>query len=141
MEPINVTTIDHLFGWVREWDDASKSILQRVFGYMVKLATPVVTMYQGDLYWDAEFVRTMITGPGSFDYLVRPNGTNIGVSAGMSVRGNCAEKGSRFYRITLVQDGGQWSLIIAEYALDDVKAAAPGEMNESFGFVPASKGE
>lgn len=51
----------------------------KLFGVMVQLATPLIEHYHGDLYRDAEWVRTYVTEPTTFYYGAGKFGTNIGV--------------------------------------------------------------
>ena len=51
------------------------------FGELVKLATPKVTHYHGDLFWDALWINehfTKETTDIQFFYVVRDHGTHIG---------------------------------------------------------------
>lgn len=56
-------------------DSPVRSLL---FGELVKLATPVLEHYHSDLYRDAGWVRTEVTGPMVIFYGADDSGTAIG---------------------------------------------------------------
>lgn len=99
------TTID-LVGW-GTFDDLSDSIPQRVFGELVKLAQPVLREFHSDLFWDAKAV-TEIAGPTSFDYLVRPSGTTMGLFARDMF--DVSGAGAVLYHVVLREEDRRWVL-------------------------------
>lgn len=51
----------------------------RLFGELVKLATPIVEMYHSDLYHDANYIRENVVTHGDwFYYCIDDYGTHIG---------------------------------------------------------------
>lgn len=75
--PTSLTSEHRLVGW-GTFEDLSSSILALLFGHMVRLAAPVVEEYHSDLFHDAEWIRKNVTGPTSFDFVVRTSGTHVG---------------------------------------------------------------
>jgi len=110
----NVITHD-LGGW-GSFLVLRESLLARIFGHMVQLATPVVNEYHGDLFHDAEWLRKNVDGPCSFDFLVRYSGTNLNESARhMSAAG---APGGVLYNLTVsMEDRGRWSLTVTDKAI------------------------
>lgn len=92
-----------------DWATMKPSLVQRVFGHLVRLATPVVEEYHSDLYWDAINLEAVLdrnlnqieTGT-SFLYAVRTSGTNMEESALCSAE--IGSPGLILYRITVEVD-------------------------------------
>lgn len=112
-EPIGQTVAHDLGGW-GDFNTLRESLLPRIFGHMVQLATPVVKEFHGDLFHDAEWLRKNIDGPCSFEFLVRTSGTNVGESARIMV--NIGAPGAILYRLTVAMEERRqsWSLTIEE---------------------------
>lgn len=112
-----------LVGW-GNYIDLRDAILQRVFGFMVRAAAPVVKEYHGDLFIDAEWLRTWLdatlgnpdVSPGgfgsvNFDYCVRSSGTNANQTAALMFNGLAYD--AALYHFTLRSDErGRWMLDI-----------------------------
>lgn len=99
-----------LVGW-GNFDTMRESILPRVFGYLVRLATHVAHEYHGDLFHDAEWLRKNLTGETSFLYLVRYSGTNLGDSARLMFESLAYD--AVLYNIDLsVDERGTWWLTV-----------------------------
>lgn len=115
-----------LVGWC-EFNDSVRALL---FGHMVKLAKPIVQEYQSDLYHDAMWLAENVTGARTFEWLVRPSGTNIDGSAEMGVKIGTSHN-SRFYivkvfngreRIGSDPNEGDWHATFTRVPLMDVLA-------------------
>lgn len=121
----------HIVGQWGTFEELKNSILPRIFGHMVVLASPVVKEYHGDLFHDAEWLRENVNGPMVVDYLVRTSGTNLGVSA-QTMRAIGAP-GGVYYTLRLQsEDNRVWTLEIEEHAPlndhpDDCRYCAAGE--------------
>lgn len=65
-------------------DDAEyiESVRAALFGELVKLATPLVEHYHGDVYHDAIWVQANVTGPMEFFFGADDCGTAIGTDLG-----------------------------------------------------------
>lgn len=112
MEAAINTTVHDIGGW-GDFDALRESLLPRIFGHMVQLATPVVEEFLGDLFHDAEWLRKNVTGPCSFGFMVRTSGTNLGESA--RIMGSIGAPGAILYRLTVaMEDRQRWSLTIEE---------------------------
>lgn len=103
---IHTETIS-LFGWERDWNYASHTVLPRLFGQMVARALPVIKSYHSDLYHDARSLPELVTGEGSsFLWSVRENGTNFNESARIMA---AIDSSTVVYRVTIVVEGdGNW---------------------------------
>jgi len=114
-----------LVGW-GTFEDLQLSIRARLFGELVKRATPVVKEYESDLFHDANWLTQHVNGPCTFDWLVRDSGTNISLTdapsgANAAVIGvQIGAPGGVFYRVELVEERGQWSAIFTWIPLDEV---------------------
>lgn len=107
--PVVLTGTHRLWGWSETFD--ATALHQRIFGYLVQLATPVVKEYHGDLFHDAMWLRENLTGPGAFLYCVRHSGTHIGPNAHLMIEGLAYD--AVLYNIEVfVERGGEWSLRI-----------------------------
>lgn len=77
-----------LVGW-GDYDTMRESILPRVFGFLVRAATPVVKEFHGDLFHDAEWLRTFLDAALAnstyvqWNVCVRHSGTNVNGNAVM----------------------------------------------------------
>jgi len=106
-------TVAHDLGGWGDFDTLRESLLPRIFGHMVQLATPIVHEFHGDLFHDAEWLRREVTGPCSFDFLVRHSGTNLGASAMHMLA--IGAPGGVLYRLTVgMEDRGRWSLTVTK---------------------------
>lgn len=100
-----------LWGYSDTFD--ADNLHQRIFGFLVQMAAPVVKEYHGDLFHDAEWVRANVTGPneaGSFLFCVRHSGTNIGPFAKFMYESLAYD--AALYALTLTEEGGTWFLTI-----------------------------
>lgn len=115
-----------LVGW-GDWESVKPSLIQRVFGHMVRLAAPVVTEYHSDLYWDAVNLEAILDNgmnqtetATSFLYAVRTSGTNFGESALCSAE--IGSPGLILYTITVeIDDRRCWWIEITDET-DNVEA-------------------
>lgn len=120
--PDRITNHTHrLTGWDPDFDTIGTSVLALLFGHMVRRAIPVMQEFHSDLFHDAEWLRANVTGPTTFDWLVRPSGTNLAESATIGVKIGPGE-GAKFYRITLTETHGQWDATFEDVPLDVVRA-------------------
>jgi hypothetical protein len=119
-----------LYGWEPNWAQAKRPVLALLFGHMVRRATPVMHEYQSDLYHDALWLEQHCVPGTSFDWLVRPSGTNL--STHPDTHQNCAHIGVRIgagpgavlYRVTLRDDGdGQYFADFTEVPFEQIKSA------------------
>jgi hypothetical protein len=60
-------------------DNFSTTVLSGIFAQMVERSRDVVEHYVGDLFHDAEWLRTYVTGPVVFYWTTREYGTYIGL--------------------------------------------------------------
>jgi len=97
-----------LYGWSADFAESKDTILARLFGEMVRRATPVVQEFQSDLYHDVDWLRRNVTGACEFDFLVRHSGTNIGESARIGVQIG-AGRGFVLYHVALTEERGMWT--------------------------------
>lgn len=110
----NTVTTDHIVGQWGTFEELKGSILPRMFGHMVVLATPVVREYHGDLYHDATWLRENVTGPLEFSYMVRTSGTNLGASADSML--SIGAPGAVFYTLRLhSEDNRVWWLSVTQH--------------------------
>lgn len=118
----------HVVGQWGTFSELRGSILPRIFGHMVTLASPVVKEYHSDLYHDARWLDENVDGPMIVDYLVRTSGTNLGVSA-QSMR-SIGAPGGVYYTLTLHSaDNRVWTLDILEHPPLD--GASPSTLPDS----------
>ena len=105
-----------LVGW-GDWPPMRESVLPRVFGFMVRAATPVVREFHGDLFLDAEWLRramdehfTATSEPFRFEYCVRYSGTNYAMGREMF---DLQTYDAALYLFEVQVDGrGEWHLSI-----------------------------
>lgn len=60
------------------WSDCESTICSTVFGRMLDIAQDTLKAYRSDLFHDAIWLQANLTGPMSFDWIVRDSGTHIG---------------------------------------------------------------
>lgn len=110
---------DHrLVGW-GSYETLRHGILQRVFGYLVRAATPVVKEYHGDLFSDAEWLAreadAVLGNPANgimrFMVCVRHSGTNLGGSARFMFDSLAYDAALYLFSVH-VEDRGEWHLSI-----------------------------
>jgi hypothetical protein len=118
--PEATTFTVRLTGW-GSWEDLHLSIKALLFGHMVKLATPVLQEYRSDLYHDALWLHTSVTGPIEFEWLIRPSGTNLQDAARVGVKIGAGQT-AQFWRITLFEVKGDWQATFTRIPLDEVPA-------------------
>lgn len=116
-DEITVETV-RLTGWTT-FEDNATSIRALLFGAMVDRAFPVVQQYRSDLFHDARWIAENVTGPTTFDYVVRESGTNLGDSAKIAVKIGAGES-AKFYRVELVENRGLWSAVFTNVPLSQV---------------------
>jgi len=109
-----------LTGWM-SFEDGATSIRALLFGALVDRAILVVQHYRSDLFHDALWIDEFVTGPTTFDYVVRESGTNLGESAKVWVSISAGDA-AKFYRVELVEDGGLWSAVFTDVPLSQVAA-------------------
>lgn len=124
-----------LYGWTT-FEDGQRPIRALLFGEMVRRATPLMHQFQSDLFHDAVWLEDRLLGEQSFDWLVRPSGTNL--SDEPDPAKNMAHIGvgigpgdtAVFYRVRLWCDKGNyparpegyWCADFTSVPLDAVKA-------------------
>jgi hypothetical protein len=106
-----------LVGW-GSYDMLDDSILPRVFGHLVVLAGPVVKEFHGDLFWDADSLRMILSAAfadnpdrteASFLYCVRHSGTHIGPVGKIMFESHHYD--AVLYNLTVSTDErGRWTL-------------------------------
>lgn len=131
MSPTSVT--DHrLYGWEPDWAFAQSPVKALLFGHMVRLATPVMHQYQSDLYHDATWLEHKLRPTHTFEWLVRPSGTNL--SDDTDVARNSARIGVRigagdtakFYRVELTaSETGEYAVRFTDVPLAEVADLPP----------------
>ncbi len=86
-------------------------VISRLFGELVKRATPVVEHYHSDLYHDANWLTGHVTGPCEFLWMARQSGTEIGeiVKVYMSVNMEPSSPAIA-YRVSLLCERGEWTV-------------------------------
>lgn len=118
-----------LYGWEPDWTRAKRPVLALLFGEMVRRATPIMREYQSDLYHDALWMEQHLTPGKSFDWLIRPSGTNL--SDEPDTHKNNAHIGVRIgagdtavlYRVTLrVHGHGEYTADFQSVPFDDIRA-------------------
>ena len=120
--PAILTGKHRLWGWSKAFDAAA--LHQRIFGFLVQMAAPVVKEYHGDLFHDARWLTNNVTGPGSFLFCVRHSGTNIGHSARLMYESVAYD--AVLYNIDVsIEKGGEWFLTV------DVLGARPARATAS----------
>lgn len=104
------------------------SILPLLFGAMVRRTIPVVKEYHSDLFHDVGWLKENVTGEAEFDFLVRPSGTNIGLTHGSRSKNSAiigvqigAGEGAVFYRVRVFEVSGMWFAEFKSIPLEDVK--------------------
>jgi hypothetical protein len=106
----SLTGRTYLGGW-GDWPDMKSSLIQRVFGHMLRLAGPVVKEFQSDLYHDALALEGIldrgmnaIETATSFHFAVRHHGTWTESMAITAATGNHGDLTRRLYQITVERD-------------------------------------
>lgn len=104
-------------------EDFTDSVNAYTFGYLITLADGVVKRYHSDLYRDAQWLEKHLTGPMTFYYVVRENGTHIGCD--LQALEIChGTMGGVLYEITLRQERGfVWMLDITVLKTDQKEVA------------------
>lgn len=113
------------------FEEMESSIKAKVFGILVELSEGRIKDYRSDLWHDALWLNEAITGPMSFDWIVRDSGTFIGESAEQVDMSMWA--GAIKYRFELVHNDSKWSVRIWEAVEDEVKCTPYSlELDEVF---------
>lgn len=88
-----------------------------MFGQLVKLAAPVIELYHGDLYRDAQWLNERVHGPFTFWWQVYDCGTTIDTVGG-DVRRACEQVNPHrgAYLMDLTNERGCWHLAITPLA-------------------------
>lgn len=100
------------------WEMSHTTIKSKTFGVLVELSESRITNYRSDLWHDALWIDKFVTGPTTFEWVVRDYGTHIGEAAEVYdiERHGAAIK----YRFELERsDLDKWELTI--YEMDTVK--------------------
>lgn len=119
-----------LVGW-GSYDTLRDSIHMRVFGWMVRAATPVVEEYHGDLLIDADTMRQFLdenfteghTNKVTWMYCVRHSGTNFGSRSARLTFESLAYDTALYLFEVQVDGRGEWHLSID---LLDARPDRPG---------------
>ena len=94
------------------WDISKSTIKASIFGVLVELSENRITNYRSDLWHDALWIDINITGPTSFEWVVRDYGTHIGEAAEVY---DIERHGEAIkYRFDLEDNDGRWNLTIYE---------------------------
>jgi hypothetical protein len=96
-----------LTGW-GTFEDLANGILAKLFGEMILRAIPVIHEYHSDLFHDAEWIRAHVTGETTFDWMVRPSGTNIGSESVAAQQSIGPGAGAITYHIAITCERGMW---------------------------------
>lgn len=121
------TTRIRLYGYVDNFAEGSRPIRALLFGEMVRRAMPVMHEYQSDLFHDALWIEEYVNGPTTFDWLIRPSGTNLSTHpdpsqnmARIGVRIGAGD-GAVFYVVNVDVDRGMWFATFTEIPLAEVE--------------------
>lgn len=95
------------------WDNSSSTIKAVTFGVLVELAEGRMENYRSDLWHDALWIDREITGPITFEWVLRDWGTHIGDAAATFNYGNFGGEAFK-YRFELEDNDGKWNLTIYE---------------------------
>jgi hypothetical protein len=107
---------DHALLTFGPLDDGTRtSIRAKVFGHLVKLASPTLEIHQGDLYHDAHWLDEHVTGTVTmgFYFAFNESGTDITESVGDVYRTE------NVYHVRLIIDESEWS-VAARISIVDV---------------------
>jgi len=94
-------------------DDYPESANAKLFGELVKLATPVVESYHSDLYYDAHWIGKYVPYEvTAFYYAVRNTGTSIGQDKVVVNTSVMPHEG--IYYVEVYNDNDVWKADITE---------------------------
>lgn len=114
------------------WDDGCTTIRAKIFGKIVEMANGRILYYQSDLYHDALWINDNVTGPMSFDLIIRESGTWIG-DVVKDIKDDDWANSARF-RLELLAEGdykNKWVLnVYQSVELDSVNNAVQEDWRE-----------
>ena len=130
--PVVLVGTHRLWGYSSTFD--ATALHQRIFGFLVQMAAPVVKEYHGDLFLDAEWLRDTVSGPCTFLYCVRYSGTNLGLLAPVTYESLTYD--AVLYRVTLTEKSGVWSLVIDVVGSRPLRPTPPAHSADALGLNP-----
>lgn len=97
------------------WDNSKSTIKALTFGILVELSEGRIENYRSDLWHDALWIEQYITGPTTFEWVVRDWGTHIGeAAAGFNYDVFGSSETVIKYRFEIEDNDGRWKIVIWE---------------------------
>lgn len=101
------------------FENRKTSIRALIFGEMVRLAEGRIEAYRGDLYHDATWLTEHVTGPTSFEWVVRESGTHCEhsdyIQKVINMFGD--ESSLLHFRFDVIEDGSEhWKIVVSQAA-------------------------
>lgn len=115
MAVLGTSTKVRLYGWTDNMQEAKGPVCRGVFGEMVKLATPIVKVYVGDLHADAMWLTEHLLSEddslyvSGFYFSVREYGTFIGTDRSLVRIG-----AEHLYWFQVSKNQGEWHVEFVE---------------------------